>query len=76
MSTVTPEELLRLWKLENIPLEMAMGHVLQNLVKQQKAQDALNQMISNLRADVARLIAHTGLTLAPQAKHKPSKGIS
>lgn len=73
MSTVTPEELLRLWKLENIPLEMAMGHVLQNLVKQQKAQDALNQMIANLRADVDRLIAHTGLTPSTSTNRKPAK---
>ncbi|MFN8488377.1 MAG: hypothetical protein U0350_12335 [Caldilineaceae bacterium] len=68
MSTVTPEELLKLWKLDNIPMEMAMGHVLQNLGKQQKAQDALNQTLVNLRADVERLIAHTGLPPSAQSR--------
>jgi hypothetical protein len=73
MSTETPEELFKLWKLENIPLETAMGHVLQNLIKQQTAQEALNQTIYNLRADVDRLIAHTGLTPPAQGKRKPAK---
>jgi hypothetical protein len=73
MSTVTPEDLFKQWKLENIPLEMAMGHVLQNLVKQQTAQETLNQAIYTLRADVDRLIAHTGLTPPAPSKRKPAK---
>jgi len=73
MSTVTPEELLKQWKLESIPLEMAMGHVLQNLVKQQTAQEALNLALLNLCADVDRLIAHTGLTPNAGSRSKPSK---
>lgn len=41
MSTITPVELLNLWKQEQIPVEMAIGHILQNLVKQQSALEAL-----------------------------------
>jgi len=73
MSTVTPEELFKQWKLESIPLEMAMGHVLQNLIKQQTAQEALNKALLNLRADIDRLIAHTGLTPTAEGRHKSPK---
>ena len=73
MSAETPEELLKQWKLENIPLEMAMGHVIQNLVKQQKAQDALNQAIYHLRSDMDRLIAHADLTPSTPGKRKSGK---
>lgn len=61
MSTVTPAELLKLWTVEHIPSEMAVGHILQNLVK-------LQTMVGDLRADVNRLIIHT--KLPPNAKGK------
>ena len=32
MGTITPSELLKLWKLEKLSVEMAVGHILQNLV--------------------------------------------
>ena len=35
MGTVTPTKLLNLWIQENISIEMAIGHILQNLVLQQ-----------------------------------------
>ncbi len=54
MSTVTPTELLKLWTLENMQPEMAVGHILQNLVK-------LQTMVIDLRIDVDRLIALTKL---------------
>ena len=34
MSTLTPTELLNLWKQEQMTIEMSIGHILQNLVKQ------------------------------------------
>ncbi len=41
MSTVTPSELLNLWKQEQLTIEMAIGHILQNLVKQQTLLETL-----------------------------------
>ncbi|GAB4409177.1 MAG: hypothetical protein Fur0044_02690 [Anaerolineae bacterium] len=32
MGTLHPQELLKQWELEKIPIEMATGHSLQNLV--------------------------------------------
>jgi len=66
MSTVTPTELLKLWKLENMQPEMAVGHILQNLVK-------LQTILVDLRADIDRLIAHTRLPPNAKSKAKPSK---
>ena len=68
MGTTTPDELLKLWKLENITVEMAIGHILQNLVKMQRTHDTRNTKIYNLRADVDSLIIHTGMK--PDAKGK------
>ncbi len=42
MSTAAPSELLRLWKLEQLSVEMAIGHVLQNLVKQHEMLHTMN----------------------------------
>lgn len=66
MSTITPTEQLKLWKLENMQLEMAVGHILQNLVK-------LQTILADLRTDVDRLMAHTKLPSNPKGKPKPSK---
>jgi hypothetical protein len=73
MGTITPEELLTAWKLEQVSVEMAIGHILQNLVKQQTAFDAHNRMLLNLRADVDRLIVQTGLTPTDKGKKKPNQ---
>ncbi|MBV7336438.1 hypothetical protein KFU94_51045 [Chloroflexi bacterium TSY] len=69
MSAYDPEKLLSKWKQQELTVEMAMGHVLQNLAKQQEAQVAtatrsrqlqgtLNQHqseIQALRADVIQM---------------------
>jgi hypothetical protein len=73
MGTITPNELLRLWELEKITIEMAVGHVLQNMVKMQTAQDTCNITLYNLRADVDSLIAHTGIKPNLKGKKKPPK---
>ena len=43
MGTMTPQKLLNQWKLENMTVEMATGHTLQNLVKIQQAIDHVVQ---------------------------------
>ncbi len=73
MSTVSPAELWKTWKLDSIPVETAMGHVLQNLVKQQIAIETLTQSLSSQRVDMDRLIAHTRLSPSTKGKLRPSK---
>jgi hypothetical protein len=68
MGTIAPEELLDLWKLEKMPLEMAMGHVLQNLVNLNALIEATDTAFYKLRADVDDLVAHTGVELRSKTK--------
>jgi hypothetical protein len=68
MGTVSPEELLDLWKLEKMPLEMAMGHVLQNLVNLNALIETTDTAFYKLRADVDDLVAHTGIELRSKTK--------
>ncbi len=70
MSTVTPEELLKLWKLEKVTVEMAIGHTLQNLVKVHAAIETLDTSLYGLRSDVDALMAHTGIESRSQGKRK------
>lgn len=45
MGTVSPDELVRLWRQEELPVEMAVGHILQNLVHLERALDAQRQLL-------------------------------
>ena len=45
MGTVSPEELARLWRQEHISVEMAIGHITQNLVRLQSTLDAQRQVL-------------------------------
>ncbi len=69
MATMPPTELLKLWDREEMTPEMAIGHMLQNMVKEETFQ----RMLLNLRADVERLIRHTGLPPTAKGKRKPPK---
>ena len=70
MSTIPPRELLHRWQLEKISVEMAIGHILQNLVNTQKSLDVINTEYFTLRADVDALARHSNLILE---KKKPTK---
>ena len=50
MSTYSPQELLKLWKQQELPVEMTTGHILQNLVFMQDALDAFKRELIQLRA--------------------------
>ena len=52
MGTITPIELLKLWELEKVPVEMTTGHTLQNLIKIQATIDTITSALSTLRADI------------------------
>ncbi len=41
MATMPPDELLRLWSRESLTSDMAIGHLIQNLVHQQAALAAM-----------------------------------
>ena len=67
MGTMTPSELLKLWKLEKLSVEMAVGHILQNLVNMHTAIEIADASLYKLRADVDGLMTHTG---TPRSKDK------
>ncbi len=73
MGTMPPQKLLKKWKLEDLTLEMAIGHILQHLVKILTTLAAINITLCNLRADVDSLIAHTGMKPNSKGKKKPPK---
>jgi len=62
MGTITPSELLKLWKLEKLSVEMAVGHILQNLVNMHTTIETADASLYKLRADVDGLMAHTGMS--------------
>ncbi len=73
MGTIPPQDLLQQWTLEKLTVEMATGHTLQHLVKIQRAIEAMQISLRNLRADVDRLLAHTGMKPNPKSKKKPPR---
>lgn len=68
MGALTPTELLTLWKQEQVTVEMTIGHLVQNLVKQQTTLDALVTALGRLRVDVDRVTASTNTK--PDGKDK------
>ena len=73
MGTMPPQKLIKKWELEDLTPEMAIGQILQHLVKILTTLQAINITLYNLRADVDSLIAHTGMTPNPKGKKKPPK---
>lgn len=50
MATYSPEDLLKLWKQQELPMEMTTGHILQNLVVIQDELNAVKRELTQLRA--------------------------
>jgi len=59
MSTYQPDQLLQLWKSEQIDSQMVIGHLLQNLVLQDKAIAKMNSSLIRLKVDVDNLVHQT-----------------
>jgi len=55
MSTYPPDQLLQLWKSEQIDSQMAIGHVLQNLVILAELVNKLNAAQVRVKLDVDNL---------------------
>jgi len=73
MGTMLPKELLKLWEVAKISIEMAIGHILQNIVKMQAIIDTINLSLRHLRTDVDYLAARSGVELPSKGKKKPPK---
>lgn len=73
MATYAPAELLQLWKTEQITVEMATGHLLQQLVKLYNELETQRAAVINLRADVDRLLVHAQLPPPVKGKLKEPK---
>ncbi len=87
MSTYTPERLLALWSQEKIDEKMVVGHILQNLAEQQKAQaamsvtvygfqnkfDTLKAELEKVKMAVDRLRALIDNLLSNQSKSNPDR---
>jgi len=73
MGALTPTELLTAWKQDEVTVEMTLGHLVQNLVKQQTAIAALTPLLGKLRADVDRLLVLTTPQTTAGGKHNDCK---
>jgi len=72
MATVDPEELLRLWTRERVTAEMAIGHILQNLVLQHTTIRSLQATIAVLQDERGSVPTDT-TAYAPSMKSKRSR---
>lgn len=73
MATMPPDELLRLWSRESLTSEMAIGHLIQNLVQQQAALTAMQSSLAGLRKEVERTAAPPPATTENAAKRRTPK---
>ena len=71
MSTYEPEQLLQLWKLDQIDSQMVIGHLLQNLASQQEAVKKMNTSLTLLRIDMNNLASQVK---SPTSSTNPKKG--
>ena len=56
MGTMPPENLVTLWARDDMPVEMAIGHILQNLAKLQATVEANQRRIHQLQLTLENLI--------------------
>lgn len=53
MGTFTPQDLLNQWRSERLTTEMAIGHILQNLVQLNDSVNKLMNVQYEMRSDIA-----------------------
>ncbi len=70
METLHPDELLKLWQREDLPTEMAIGQLLQNLSKMQTAIDSNNIALYRLRSDFDSLAEQIRTASSKKRKSK------
>ena len=88
MGTIPPKDLLKKWKLEELTVEMAIGHILQRMVLLEQADtdatcncrklstaiDTINLSRGTLRDDVNRLLQHNKLTSGQDQPPRRKRG--
>ena len=72
MGTVSPEELARLWRQEQLSVEMAIGHITQNLVHLQGVLDAQRQLLQ-ASLEQHRQLLLTLQTALPELQESPDQ---
>lgn len=73
MGAIAPNELWQQWKQATITLEMAIGQLIQNQVKQQEQIDANNRVLASVRTDIDRLLGQATMPSGNKSKPKPSR---
>jgi hypothetical protein len=73
MGTMSPKELLTLWARDDMPVEMAVGHILQNLAKLQAYLEANHLKIRRLQTALESLIDKDKATQKTTRHKKLSK---
>lgn len=73
MGTMPPKELLTLWARDDMPVEMAIGHILQNLAKLQTNIEANHLNIRQIQSTLENLIGKDKVTQKTARSNKPSK---
>jgi len=73
MGTIPPSELLKLWQLEKITLEMAIGHLIQNLVNVRNTQDGHEISIRSLQSKINQMTEIINGELQPRKSGKVRK---
>ncbi len=70
MATISPNELLRLWSGESLTSEIAIGHLIQNLIQQQATIAAIQSSLSTLRSDIERTSSQPPASVEKATKDK------
>jgi len=70
MATIPPYELLRLWSRETVTSEMAIGHLIQNLVQQQATIAVIQSTLATLRSDIEHRVSRPPASIEKAAKAK------
>jgi hypothetical protein len=73
MGTISSKELLKLWRLEKLTIEIAIDHIIQNLINIQKTVDVTNTDIFTLRADLDELAQHADIKLGSKDNEKSQR---
>lgn len=71
MGTIPPQELLKKWEREEITAEMAIGHILQYVVKVEAALETIKVTLSQFLATIDSLITHPKVKPNPKRSKKP-----
>jgi small-conductance mechanosensitive channel len=71
MGTMAPDELARLWRQEKLSVEMAIGHITQNLVQIQSMIDTQRQLLHSSLEQQRQLLLTLQEALPTMASSPP-----